>query len=187
MNWGQRDTEMEMGGGKYIWGTKNPRTGYAQQHQGVDFDGVFAPYIICMAWNAKLDKELIALSFMRSKLEHVYKKSNSKSFLIVGMYMLSKEGDEVVDKLHIKILDHAYAVGVELVGMGEDIHFGWSDHLDFIKNIITLSSMKHLALVKLLMDNILTTSFSTYKFLHIFEMVVGFVYVFGLLLDYVFD
>jgi hypothetical protein len=38
------------------------------------------------AWNAKLDKELIALGFVRSKLEHaVYKRSSSKSFLIVGV------------------------------------------------------------------------------------------------------
>lgn len=39
------------------------------------------------AWKAKLDKELIALGFMRSKHEHVYKKSNGKSFLVVGMYV----------------------------------------------------------------------------------------------------
>ena len=40
------------------------------------------------AWNSKLDKELVALGFVRSKLEHaVYKRSNKNSFLIVGVYV----------------------------------------------------------------------------------------------------
>ena len=40
------------------------------------------------AWNSKLDKELVALVFVRSKLEHaVYKRSNKNSFLIVGVYV----------------------------------------------------------------------------------------------------
>jgi hypothetical protein len=40
------------------------------------------------AWNAKLDKEIIALGFERSKLEHaVYRRSSGKSFLIVGVYV----------------------------------------------------------------------------------------------------
>jgi hypothetical protein len=37
------------------------------------------------AWNAKLDKELIAFGFVKSKLEHaVYRRSSKKSFLLVG-------------------------------------------------------------------------------------------------------
>lgn len=44
------------------------------------------------AWNSKLDKELLALGFVRSKLEHVvYRRSNNKSFLLVGVY-----GDDLV-------------------------------------------------------------------------------------------
>ena len=40
------------------------------------------------AWNSKLDKELIALGFVRSKLEHaVYRRSNKGSFLLVGVYV----------------------------------------------------------------------------------------------------
>lgn len=41
------------------------------------------------AWNAKVDKELIALGFVKSKLEHaVYRRSNNKkSFLLVGVYV----------------------------------------------------------------------------------------------------
>jgi hypothetical protein len=40
------------------------------------------------AWNAKLDKELMALGFVRSKLEHaVYRRSSKGSFLIVGVYV----------------------------------------------------------------------------------------------------
>ena len=41
-----------------------------------------------MAWNAKLDKELISLGFERSKLDHaVYRRSNRNSFLLVGVYV----------------------------------------------------------------------------------------------------
>jgi len=40
------------------------------------------------AWNAKLDKELMALGFVKSKLEHtVYRRSNKRSFLLVGVYV----------------------------------------------------------------------------------------------------
>jgi len=40
------------------------------------------------AWNARLDKDLLSMGFIRSKLEHaVYMRSNSKSFLIVGVYV----------------------------------------------------------------------------------------------------
>lgn len=40
------------------------------------------------AWNAKLDRELTALSFDRSKLEHaVYRRGNKNSFLLVGVYV----------------------------------------------------------------------------------------------------
>ena len=40
------------------------------------------------AWNSKLDKELIALGFTKSKLEHaVYRRGNQESFLIVGVYV----------------------------------------------------------------------------------------------------
>ena len=40
------------------------------------------------AWNSKLDKELVALGFVRSKLERaVYKRSKKNSFLIVGVYV----------------------------------------------------------------------------------------------------
>lgn len=40
------------------------------------------------AWNAKLDKELLGLGFVKSKLEHaVYRRSNKKSFLLVGVYV----------------------------------------------------------------------------------------------------
>jgi len=40
------------------------------------------------AWNFKLDRELIALGFVRSKLEHVvYRRSNKESFLLVGVYV----------------------------------------------------------------------------------------------------
>ena len=40
------------------------------------------------AWNAKLDKEMMALGFERSKLEHaVYRRTSKNSFLIVGVYV----------------------------------------------------------------------------------------------------
>ncbi|XP_066365624.1 uncharacterized mitochondrial protein AtMg00810-like [Miscanthus floridulus] len=40
------------------------------------------------AWNFKLDKELIALGFVRSKLEHVvYRRSYKSSLLLVGVYV----------------------------------------------------------------------------------------------------
>ena len=40
------------------------------------------------AWYAKLDRELQALGFVRSKLEHaVYVRRNSRSFLLVGVYV----------------------------------------------------------------------------------------------------
>jgi hypothetical protein len=40
------------------------------------------------AWNAKLDRELIALGFVKSKMEHaVYRRSNKDSFLLVGVYV----------------------------------------------------------------------------------------------------
>jgi hypothetical protein len=40
------------------------------------------------AWNARLDKELVALGFVRSKLEHaVYRRTGKNSFLIVGVYV----------------------------------------------------------------------------------------------------
>ena len=40
------------------------------------------------AWNAKLDKELVALGFVRSKLEHaVYRRSCKNSFLLMGVYV----------------------------------------------------------------------------------------------------
>jgi hypothetical protein len=40
------------------------------------------------AWNAKLDRELIALGFVRSKMDHaVYRRSNRNSFLLVGVYV----------------------------------------------------------------------------------------------------
>jgi hypothetical protein len=40
------------------------------------------------AWNAKLDKELVALGFEKSKLEHaVYRRSSKRSFLLVGVYV----------------------------------------------------------------------------------------------------
>jgi hypothetical protein len=40
------------------------------------------------AWNAKLDKELIALDFVKSELEHVvYRRSSKNVFLLVGVYV----------------------------------------------------------------------------------------------------
>ena len=40
------------------------------------------------AWNAKLDKEMISLGFVKSKLEHaVYRRSRKNSFLIVRVYV----------------------------------------------------------------------------------------------------
>ena len=40
------------------------------------------------AWNSKLDKELVALGFEKSKLEHaVYKKNSKDSSLIVGVFV----------------------------------------------------------------------------------------------------
>jgi hypothetical protein len=40
------------------------------------------------AWNAKIDSELIALGFVKSKLEHaVYRRSSRNSFLLVGVYV----------------------------------------------------------------------------------------------------
>lgn len=40
------------------------------------------------AWNAKLDESLVSLGFERSPLEHaVYKRSNGKATLIVGVYV----------------------------------------------------------------------------------------------------
>ena len=41
------------------------------------------------AWNAKLDEELVALGFVRSKLEHVvYRRSYKNSFLLVGCMLM---------------------------------------------------------------------------------------------------
>lgn len=40
------------------------------------------------AWNARLDRELIQLGFVRSKLEYaVYRRGDQKSFLIIGVYV----------------------------------------------------------------------------------------------------
>jgi len=40
------------------------------------------------AWNAKLDRELLALGFVRSKMDHaVYRRKNRNSFLLVGVYV----------------------------------------------------------------------------------------------------
>jgi hypothetical protein len=39
---------------------------------------------------------------MRSKLEHVYKKSNSKSFLIVGMYV----DDLIIFRPDVSVINH---------------------------------------------------------------------------------
>ena len=53
-----------------------------------------------MAWNAKLDKELLALGFVRSKLDHaVYRRSSKSSFLLVGVYVddLIISGPDVQD------------------------------------------------------------------------------------------
>jgi hypothetical protein len=52
------------------------------------------------AWNSKLDKELVALGFVRSRLDHaVYRRSNKKSFLLVGVYVddLIISGPDVKD------------------------------------------------------------------------------------------
>jgi len=52
------------------------------------------------AWNAKLDKELLALGFVRSKLDHaVYRRSSKSSFLLVGVYVddLIISGPDVQD------------------------------------------------------------------------------------------
>jgi hypothetical protein len=52
------------------------------------------------AWNAKLDRELIALGFVRSKMDHaVYRRSNRNSFLLVGVYVddLIISGPDVKD------------------------------------------------------------------------------------------
>jgi len=57
------------------------------------------------AWNAKLDKEMIALGFERSKLEHaVYRTNSGESFLIVGVYVddLIISGPSVQDILRFK-------------------------------------------------------------------------------------
>jgi len=57
------------------------------------------------AWNSKLDKELVALGFVRSKLEHaVYKRSNKNSFLIVGVYVddLIISGPNAIDITQFK-------------------------------------------------------------------------------------
>ena len=40
------------------------------------------------AWNSKLDKELLALGFVKSKMDHaVYKRNSKASFLVVGVYV----------------------------------------------------------------------------------------------------
>jgi len=40
------------------------------------------------AWNAKLDRELLALGFVRSKMDNaVYRRKNRNSFLLVGVYV----------------------------------------------------------------------------------------------------
>ena len=52
------------------------------------------------AWNSKLDSELIALGFVRSKLDHaVYRRSSKHSFLLVGVYVddLIISGPDVTD------------------------------------------------------------------------------------------
>ena len=57
------------------------------------------------AWNSKLDKELIALGFVRSKLEHaVYKRRSSDSFLLVGVYVddLIISGPNISDIMNFK-------------------------------------------------------------------------------------
>ena len=57
------------------------------------------------AWNVKLDRELVALGFQKSKLEHaVYRRSNRKSFLLVGVYVdnLVISGPSVDEIKHFK-------------------------------------------------------------------------------------
>ena len=52
------------------------------------------------AWNAKLDRELLALGFVRSKMDHaVYRRKNRDSFLLVGVYVddLIISGPDVKD------------------------------------------------------------------------------------------
>jgi hypothetical protein len=52
------------------------------------------------AWNAKLDRELTALGFVRSQLDHaVYRRRNRDSFLLVGVYVddLIISGPDVQD------------------------------------------------------------------------------------------
>jgi len=58
------------------------------------------------AWNAKLDKELISLGFVKSKLEHaVYRRQNKNSFLLVGVYVddLVISGPSVSDIRQFKL------------------------------------------------------------------------------------
>jgi hypothetical protein len=58
------------------------------------------------AWNAKLDRELIALGFVKSKMEHaVYRRSNKDSFLLVGVYVddLVISGPNVSDICQFKL------------------------------------------------------------------------------------
>jgi hypothetical protein len=43
---------------------------------------------VSRAWNAKLDRELVALGFIWSKLDHaVYRRNSKNSFLLVGVYV----------------------------------------------------------------------------------------------------
>ena len=52
------------------------------------------------AWNAKLDRELLALGFVRSKMDNaVYRRKNRNSFLLVGVYVddLIISGPDVKD------------------------------------------------------------------------------------------
>jgi hypothetical protein len=57
------------------------------------------------AWNVKLDHELVALGFVRSKLDHaVYRRNSKNSFLLVGVYVddLIISGPDVKDIKNFK-------------------------------------------------------------------------------------
>jgi len=58
------------------------------------------------AWNSKLDNELLALGFVKSKLDHaVYIRNNKTSLLVVGVYVddLIISGPDVGDINQFKV------------------------------------------------------------------------------------
>ena len=98
------------------------------------------------AWNAKLDKELIALGFAKSKLDHaVYRRANKETFLIVGVFVddliisgpcvrdIQQFKSEMKTKFSVSDLDLlSYYMGIEVKQEGNGITLSQSAYANKI-------------------------------------------------------